>query len=61
MRISNQAIQTRIINTIQGSLADIGRLERQITTGQRYINTVGNIEQANGKITELVSEHINVE
>lgn len=36
MRISNQAIQTRIINTIQGSIADIGRLERQITTGQRF-------------------------
>jgi flagellar hook-associated protein 3 FlgL len=36
VRISNQAIQTRIINTIQGSIADIGRLERQITTGQRF-------------------------
>ena len=36
VRISNQAIQTRIIDTIRGSIADIGRLERQITTGRRF-------------------------
>jgi flagellar hook-associated protein 3 FlgL len=36
LRISNQAILTRATDTIEQSLADIGRLEQQVTTGRRF-------------------------